>query len=641
MQILKKIFNRTEGLFVTVFAILIFSSGAVAQDGQGGTESNLSFGYGARSMGMGHAFTAIADDPTAVFWNPAGLEYIYQQSVTLFHMSLFEGTNYDFLGYAFPTLGLGTFGLGIGRIGVGEILQTDRDNVYLGQFSREEYEFYFSYAKKLPWDLSSGATIRVVRRSWSNLYDEGSLNDMGVGLDFGLMYRPDWFTNRWLQDWSFGLNIHNLFPPQVKEGIGVDDYPMTIRLGLNKIIRFAGGGALNLAFDFDYSEKRDLKLNMGTEYSFRDMGMLRLGMDSNGLTYGAGVEYRFFQIDYGFGSTEYSDYFSAVHRISLTFNFGLTRDDLFTIAEAKRQEEEDRIIAEIREADRQQSIVTHLKLADEYFNTEKYLDAIVEYQQVIGQDPFHFRAKVMLDSSNTMLQKGFESQQALAVKDALDKDRAENDRRYVNEHFEKGRLFLDKKQFTEALIEFNISLERDPKNETLLNAISTTKRRLSEEINSLVRKGREEFKNQNYSEALRLLADARLLGGQNSELQTEIEALAQRIKLQENIQQGLLLYDIGEYGKALQLFEGVLDMDPENPLVKQYVERSKVETIGKDEEMDPDAERLYHEGVEKFLIGKYQDAIGLWEEILIKHPYNKKVLAAIKGAKERLKSTGK
>ena len=97
------------------FVILAATFNLYAQDGQGGTESNLSSGYGARALSLGYAFTSVADDPTAVFWNPAGLEYVYQQSFSLFHSTLFEGTLYDFVGFAYPTLRIGTFGFSVAR----------------------------------------------------------------------------------------------------------------------------------------------------------------------------------------------------------------------------------------------------------------------------------------------------------------------------------------------------------------------------------------------------------------------------------------------------------------------------------------------------------------------------------------------
>ena len=109
-------------LFLSYLLLLLPAISAAQQgNGQGGTRSNFNFGFGARAMGMGNAFVALADDPTALYWNSAGLDHIYQQSLTFFHASLPEGGLYDFLGYAYPTLDLGTFALGIGRLGTGGI----------------------------------------------------------------------------------------------------------------------------------------------------------------------------------------------------------------------------------------------------------------------------------------------------------------------------------------------------------------------------------------------------------------------------------------------------------------------------------------------------------------------------------------
>ena len=53
--------------------------------------------------------------------------------------------------------------------------------------------------------------------------------------------------------------------------------------------------------------------------------------------------------------------------------------------------------------------------------------------------------------------------------------------------------------------------------------------------------------------------------------------------------------------------------------------------------MDPDTERRYLEGVEKYMLGRYSEAIEIWEAIEKEHPYNKKVLEAINAARERIK----
>jgi tetratricopeptide (TPR) repeat protein len=119
----------------------------------------------------------------------------------------------------------------------------------------------------------------------------------------------------------------------------------------------------------------------------------------------------------------------------------------------------------------------------------------------------------------------------------------------------------------------------------------------------------------------------------------EVDTLVGRVKLQESIQQGIMLYDIGEYDQALQIFENVLANDPQNQFIQQYYRKTQLETLAETDPMDPETERRYLQGVELFLLGKYADAIAIWEEILKDHPYNKKVLEAITGAQERIKRT--
>jgi tetratricopeptide (TPR) repeat protein len=634
-------------LLLSTILVAGLTSICLAKDeGQAGLESNFHLGFGARAISMGRAFTAVADDPSAIYWNPAGLESVYQQSFTVFYTTLYEGGTYSFISYAFPTLNIGTLGFAIGRIGIGGIPNIDSDARPIDKDgSHDEYQAFLAYAKKLPWNITSGMTVRVIRRGFSNLNNDlyqGNYIDYGVGFDMGFMYSPEGFTSMFLQNWNFGLNIHNLFSPQLKEGEEVDAFPLSIRFGILRKLYFSNGGNnINVMLDFDYAQDRDLFFNMGLEYKFKELGMLRAGLDGSSPTFGAGAKYSFMQIDYSFGGSKYSEIFSPLHSVSLTFNFGLNRDELYEIVEAKRRAEEERLIAEIREADRRKFIAEHMQKADEYFTNTEWLDAIVEYQQVISQDPFNNRAQIMIDSADVMLQAEFTARQNKAIEEALDKERAEINQQFVNERFERGRLLLEQKLYTEALIEFNRALERSPGDETILGAISTTRRRLDQEITSLLQASRREYQSGNYSEALRLLTDARLLGGDNAEIQNEIEILNKRYKLAQKIQQGLGLYEIGEYDQALQVFEQAMSIDPTDELLRQYYEKAKIETEGKTEELPSNVERRYLEGVDKFLKGKYKEAITIWEEIRKEYPYNKKIIKAIEGAKERMEKAQK
>jgi tetratricopeptide (TPR) repeat protein len=636
---MKYIQRYTRYLLILILSIPITAS-AQDGDGQAGTRSPFSeFGFGARAMGLGNTFTALADDPTAVFWNPAGLDYIYQQSLTFFHASLYMGTNYDFLGYAYPTLDIGTFALGIARMGVDDIVNTDADfNVY-DNFSFESYRGYLSYGLRIPWDLSVGASLKIERSgfSYTKQYNEDA-NAIGVGMDLGFLYRPNFSTDALLRDWSVGLDIQNLFSPQIKHADESDVLPLDLRFGLMRTIYISGGSDLRLLVDMAKASESDMRFNFGGEYAFQKIGKARIGYNNlTGLQFGIGIEYSMFQLDYAYGNPSTGGALDPVHRISLTINFGMNRDEMFAIVQELKRQEEERIIEEIRQADKKKFVTEHLAKADTFFTEGKYLDAIVEYQQVIGADPFHQRAKIMLDSSNVLLDSEINAQQSAAVAAALDKNRAEADQKFIEEHFEKGRLYLDKKQYTDALIEFNLVLERDRNYQPAISAIQTTRRRMGEDVSSMVRRARSEFEQQNYSEALRLLSDASLLSHDNPQVKKEVDTLVERVKLQENIQKGLMLYDIGQYEDALKIFEDVLSEDPTNQFIQQYYTRSKIEAMAETEPMDPETERKYLEGIDKFLVGKYQEAINIWEDILKDHPYNKKVLEAVSGAKERLK----
>jgi len=62
-----------KGLWVLILAGLLAMAFSASADRTRGGVLFLLIGPGARATGMGEAFVAIADDPTATYWNPAGL----------------------------------------------------------------------------------------------------------------------------------------------------------------------------------------------------------------------------------------------------------------------------------------------------------------------------------------------------------------------------------------------------------------------------------------------------------------------------------------------------------------------------------------------------------------------------------------
>ena len=609
-----------------------------AQNGDGGIESNLNFGYGARALSLGGAFTALADDPTAVFWNPAGLEFIYQQNVNFFHASFWEGINYDFFGYVYPTLNFGSYGIGIGRIGIDDIEQRDISGDYLeNKYGHSEMYIYLSGAKKLPYNTTAGITIKYLRRGFSGLVNSPNYFDSGFGLDIGLLYRPELFGSRWFQDWSVGFKLTNLFRPSIKEGSESDQLPLSMKLGIMKKIRFAGGNYLNILFDIKNVQKMDTRFYMGTEYNFRNIGGFRMGFNNGKMAIGGGVEYKMFQFDYTYGSYSNSDLLTAVHSVSISANFGMNRDEMRAHAEVRRIAEEKELIEQSLAVERQQFISDHLHFANKYFNDQQYMNAIVEFRQVLNLDSSNVYAITMLDSSNNMLQNIFEIRQADAIQAALDKNRAERDKKFINIHFNKGREYIEQNKLKEALNEFNLALERDKTDQTVINAIAATERRIVEEAARLIRQTKEELDRNNYADAQLLLSEAHLLDENNQEIVDEITDLQNQVDIQKYSQRGMLFFQLNEFDKAVVMFEKVLEKQPENESAREYYDRCKIELSTSTQMMDPITEERYLIGINEYVNGNYDKAIAIWDSILVEQPYNKKVLSAVRTAKNRLK----
>jgi len=91
-------FSKSTRLFVFVISVAVLSGGfastATADKFAG---EFMALGGGARAMGMGGAFSAVAGDASTVFWNPAGISGFDKRQVLLMHSERFgQLVNYNF-----------------------------------------------------------------------------------------------------------------------------------------------------------------------------------------------------------------------------------------------------------------------------------------------------------------------------------------------------------------------------------------------------------------------------------------------------------------------------------------------------------------------------------------------------------------
>ena len=174
----------------------------------------LQIGVGARSLGMGGAMIASANDVYAGYWNPAGLTKIDKNSqVALMHASYFAGiANYDYGAYATKTGNKSALGISMVRFGVDGIANTfdlirngEIDYTRVTSFNTTDFAAIVSYAQEADIkelrniDFSWGANMKIIHRKVGRF-----ANAIGFGFDAAMRMENT------KQNWALGVVVRDV-----------------------------------------------------------------------------------------------------------------------------------------------------------------------------------------------------------------------------------------------------------------------------------------------------------------------------------------------------------------------------------------------------------------------------------------------
>jgi hypothetical protein len=275
----------------------------------------LTYGAGARGLGMGRAFAGLADDATALYWNPGGLALARQNQAIVQYASLIDGNSFQYLGYdqIFPYIG--TLGASLLYFSQGQAEGVSYDELTgktesTGDFTNSEMAFLLGFGTDITSQLSAGGTVKVVNQTMMNL------SSTGFGIDLGLMYRPFSFLN-------VGLSFQNLVSPDIKLQDTDERFPMNMVIGFGfKFLNEALKADLDVAKNM---EQDSIKPRFGLEgMPMKDL-YLRTGLDDTEFSLGAGYRCQGFQLDYAVGLLDYArglQTSSLMHKVSLSYYFG-------------------------------------------------------------------------------------------------------------------------------------------------------------------------------------------------------------------------------------------------------------------------------------------------------------------------------
>ncbi len=307
----------------------------------------LKVGVGARAISMSGAFESVANDASAVYWNPAGITNVGRTSWTFAHTNWLVDTGHDFSALVLPLDGSSFLGFSVNAMTVGdEEITTESDPAGTGQYwNAQGLAAGITYARRMTDQFSLGTTVKYIsERIWNEsataiaidigTYLDTKYNGIVIGMAFTNFGNNMQLTGRDLIR-EYDPNEANSLNANVDTRLHTEPWPLPTCFKISTSIELIGkkdrfiqseANRLTLAVNGTHPNDDSEKLNVGGEYAFREMLFLRggysSGYDLSKFSYGAGLKVnlygRFLSIDYAYAP--FGD-FSDIQTFSLSSDF--------------------------------------------------------------------------------------------------------------------------------------------------------------------------------------------------------------------------------------------------------------------------------------------------------------------------------
>jgi hypothetical protein len=326
-----------------------YSQGVTKNVSKSGTTAAtfLEIPVSARAVALGSAFSAIANDASSLYWNPAGAARLEQTQVVFTHMNWIADLGFDYTAVVIPAGSMGTVGISFTALTMSDMaVRTIEKPDGTGElFSASSIAIGLHYAKNLSDRFSIGFTGKYIQESiWH-------MNSTAFALDIGVLYTTEFFNNM-----KIGATISNFGTDMQMTGrdarlfVAIDEQkmgsnqtipvnlemdhwslPLNFQFGVATDLYSSEEQTLTVAVDALHPSDNYESINLGFEYGFYKTLALRggyraLGLSDSegGLTFGAGFNGELFGggifagLDYA-----YSDYgrLKSSNVISLAITF--------------------------------------------------------------------------------------------------------------------------------------------------------------------------------------------------------------------------------------------------------------------------------------------------------------------------------
>lgn len=308
----------------------------------------LVIGNGVRAAGMGGAFSAVADDASAIYWNASGIAQIRRTEVGLMRAFLYKNlASYDNFNFCQPLPNEVTIGFSWTRLSIDDIpvflekhlvrnvdfrssfFEYNLTGIPDGKIQSTDDVLQISFAKNvhyklslgwlffdLPLDLNFGGNIKYIKRKIENHIGSGTGFDVSllIRTDLGILMERDW-----IGELAFGTNFQDVGGTTITwdtPSSNEDKILFNSKMGFAFFQPLkALNSILTVSTDIDYIYDRTF--HHGIEISYKEFLDLRLGLQESDFSAGLSIKIYEAVLDYAF----ITNVIANTNRIGLRFSF--------------------------------------------------------------------------------------------------------------------------------------------------------------------------------------------------------------------------------------------------------------------------------------------------------------------------------
>lgn len=348
----KEKYNKIIWLIIINIILININTTYAQQSGGGYAEAYLLRPVGARALSMGGAYTSVSGEPMTLFYNPAGLSLLTDQThISTFLSFLDYGRKHGAVvwGQSFEDFGVG---LGLNLFSSGTLKGRDIKGNFIGNQTNWQYSLTAGASYTIEF-ASVGASVKYLHNSLSG---DGASAD-GYSFDVGTFFNvADLFAFAvsmqnisGVMIWNTPEKETNLLPYSIRTGISFEislgegsEFSRTTEEAIENPLALSSSDFNFMIVSIDavfnqYQKKPSLILGVEIipDYIIAFRGGIDIFSDSkgelkffNGNNFGAGFSFRpdlgdlpiFLEIDYTASSDFLSNY-KIIHSLSLNIIF--------------------------------------------------------------------------------------------------------------------------------------------------------------------------------------------------------------------------------------------------------------------------------------------------------------------------------